>query len=400
MKIEDRMTSDNIIPFNKCPFFGEEFAAAIQAASHSRHFSGDGINSNKCYDFLSKQYGYERSLLTPSCTAALEMAALLLDLGPGDEVIVPSYTFVTSANAFALRGVTLVFADSETDSPNASVCDILKKVTEKTKAIVVVHYAGIPIDVGRIIQATNNLIPIVEDCAHAIHDKDPKTGDYIGKLGSVSTFSFHQTKNVGIGEGGLLVVNDKKLWSKAQVIREKGTNRTEFKQGNIPFYTWVGLGSSYLMSDVDAAMLWSALQHVDQIQSRRLAIWDKYSKNISYNPIFTKPMNRHRGNAHMYFMKFDSPDYLDEFCRTMGKLKIGVAKHYVPLHSAPFITNQTSSYSDEHGSCLEAIRWSQTLVRLPLYFDLLDEEQDRVINSVNSFTSNIRNRVYPTKSKL
>lgn len=211
------------IPFNKPPFFQDTFTAAVHAAVSYGKFSGDGINTKKCTEFFKNRYGYDRSLLTPSCTASLEMAALILELGPGDEVIVPSFTFVTSANAFALRGVNLVFADSEMDQPNVSVSDIMKKVTDKTKAIVVVHYAGVPVDVHSILEQTNHSIPIVEDCAHAIDSVDPKTGDYVGKAGCLSTFSFHETKNIGIGEGGLLVVNDKKLWRKAQIAREKGT---------------------------------------------------------------------------------------------------------------------------------------------------------------------------------
>lgn len=384
-----RVIMSKSIPFNKAPFFRDEFSLAVDNASNTRHFSGDGKNSKDCCQFFKMKYGYERSLLTPSCTASLEMAALMLDLGPGDEVIVPSFTFVTSANAFALRGVNVVFADSESDSdskcdsPNVSVSDIVRKVTDKTKAIVVVHYAGVPVDVSRLIEETNGSIPIVEDCAHAIGSIDPKTGDFVGKLGCASTFSFHETKNVAIGEGGLLVVNDDKLWLKAQIIREKGTNRTEFKKGNVPFYSWVGLGSSYLMSEIDAAMLWSVLQNIDKVQNRRLEVWDAYDKNLVQNSLFYKPKTVLRANAHMYFLKFKDEAIREKFVKTMSDEGIVVAKHYIPLHDTPFVKNQPSY---KNSACPHAVTWSNALVRLPLFYDLTDEKLMRVINAVNDFS--------------
>ena len=374
------------IPFNRPPFFQDSFTRAIKNASDAGKFSGDGINTKDCTDFLKLKYGYDRSLLTPSCTAALEMSALILDLGPGDEVIVPSFTFVTSANAFALRGVTIVFADCEKGSPNVSVSDILNKVTKKTKAIVVVHYAGIPVDVQRILKETNSTIPVVEDCAHAIGSIDPKTGDFIGKSGCLSTFSFHETKNIGIGEGGLLVVNDEKLWTKAQVIREKGTNRTEFQKGNVSFYTWVGLGSSYLMSDIDAAMLWSALQHIDSIQERRLGIWDAYHREIIPNSLFKRTKENLRANAHMYYLEFKDPIMREEFCKVMKDAGIVVAKHYVSLHTSPFARN-AATY-DRQVSCPQADKWTKTLVRLPLFYDLTADKVKQVISAVNTFATN------------
>lgn len=380
------MSSNKIVPFNNPPFFANEFKIAMNNAIKSGKFSGDGVNTGFCYDFFKAKYGYERSLLTPSCTAALEMAALLLELGPGDEVIVPSFTFVSSANAFALRGVKIVFADSERGSPNVSVSDILRKVTPNTKAIVVVHYAGVVVDVQRIIQETGAKIPIVEDCAHAIGSID-QTGDYVGKKGVMATFSFHETKNVAIGEGGLLVVNDETLWKNAQIIREKGTNRTEFKQGNISFYTWIGLGSSYLMSDIDAAMLWSALQNIDRIQRRRLEIWDAYDSQLTPNSIFFKPQKiSQRANAHMYYLQFAEPKMVNVFCKAMKEKGVVVSKHYVPLHTSPFgLKYQASSKRDS--SCPQSIKWAQTLVRLPLFYDLTDEKLIQVINVINTFTA-------------
>lgn len=380
------MSTEQMIPFNKPHFFPEEFQSAMNEATTARKFSGDGINSKHCYKFFKERYGYERSLLTPSCTAALEMAALLLQLGPGDEVIVPSFTFVSTANAFALRGVNIIFADSESESPNVCVSDIIKKVTPKTKAIVVVHYAGVVVDVPRIIKETNAQIPVVEDCAHAIDSVDPNTGNFVGKSGCLSTFSFHETKNVAIGEGGLLVVNDEKLWKNAQIIREKGTNRTEFKEGNVPFYTWVSLGSSYLMSDIDAAMLWSALQNINHIQRRRLEIWDAYDHKLTLNSLFFKPMKEsQRANAHMYYLRFVKPEMVDVFCKAMKERGIIVSKHYVPLHLSPAALRIQADYQTKT-PCPQSTTWSQTLVRLPLFYDLDDDQLSHVITSVNNFT--------------
>ena len=377
------------IPFNKPPFFPDSFKVAIQLACDVGKFSGDGPNSKNVCKFFSETFGYDRSLLTPSCTASLEMAALILDLKPGDEVIVPAFTFVTSANAFALRGVTIVFADSEEGSPNVSVSSILSKVTEKTKAIVVVHYAGVPVDIHQILKETNHSIPVVEDCAHAIGSIDPRTGDIIGKAGCLSTFSFHETKNIGIGEGGLLVVNDPDLWRMAQMVREKGTNRVDFLNGKVDKYTWVSLGSSYLMSDIDAAMLWSALQHYQEIQDHRLAIWDHYDQTLAANSIFKKPPRDVRANAHMYYLEFSQPELLQDFSKALKEEGILVATHYIPLDTSPFIIEDycggTKGITDAY--CTRAYQWSKALVRLPLFHTLTLAEMSKVSAVINSYTS-------------
>ena len=380
------------IPFKKPPFFSDSFDAAVQASIAAGKFSGDGISSKKCTDFFKNRFGFDHTLLTPSCTAALEMTALILDLGPGDEVIVPSFTFVTSASAFALRGVKLIFADSEKDQPNVSVLDILKKVTSNTKAIVVVHYAGVPVDVHKILKETNNSIPIVEDCAHAIDFIDPRTDQYVGKAGCLATFSFHETKNIGVGEGGLLVVNDEKLWRKAQIAREKGTNRTDFLSGRAAFYTWVDLGSSYLMSDVDASMLWGTLQHIDEIQKARLGIWNAYNAKIicppNSNCVYKKPSESMRANAHMYYLEFHDPVVRSQFCKFMNANDILVATHYLPLDSSPFVDEQRKNGSFPKGDpCVQAAAWSRSLVRLPLFYDLSTTELEEVISAVNIFAA-------------
>ena len=377
------------IPFNKPPCFRDSFTEAIKEATDAGKFSGDGINSKKCVAFFKSKFQYEHSLLTPSCTAALEMAALLLGLGPGDEVIVPSFTFVTTANAFALRGVDLIFADSEKRSPNVSVADILSKVTPRTKAIVVVHYAGVPVDVHAILNATQNRIPVVEDCAHAIGSVEKVTGDFVGKAGCLSTFSFHETKNIGIGEGGLLVVNDEKLWRQAQIVREKGTNRVDFQQGRAAFYTWISLGSSYLMSDIDAALLWSSLQHYEEIQKARVGVWNAYDQHILKNSAFKKPGSGLCANAHMYFLKFNNFDLRQKFCKAMKNAGILVATHYLPLDTSPFIKDLDSKADGEptRGVCAQSAAWSEVLVRLPLFYDLSQAQITEIVDEINTFSS-------------
>lgn len=379
------------IPFNKPAFFQDDFNGAIQSAVSHGQLSGDGVNARACDHIFQSTYGYARSLLTPSCTAALEMAALILDLGPDDEVIVPSFTFVTSASAFGLRGAKLVFADSEEHCPNVSVEDILEKVTNKTKAIIVVHYAGIAVDVHKILEKTRHSIPVVEDCAHAICSTDLKTGDYVGKAGCLSTFSFHETKNACIGEGGLLVVNDLELWHKAQIVREKGTNRTDFKAGKASFYTWIDLGSSYLMSEVDAAVLVSVLKNLEKIQKVRRNIWDTYENEIiSPHSAFKKPSKEMRANAHMYFLKFHSSMIRSEFCAAMKDQNIFVATHYVPLDTSPYVQKMREKLLlSPVGECKQAALWSKCLVRLPLYFDLTDDDLKRVVSVINGFSPSV-----------
>lgn len=250
----------------------------------------------------------------------MEIAALVLDIKPGDEVICPSFAFVSTASAFALRGAKLVFADSLSENPNVDVEDIVRKITPETKAIVVVHYAGVPVEnLMNLKQRTS--IPIVEDCAHAVGSTTPVvpslnsqegdakgSSDYVGKIGCMSTFSFHETKNLGIGEGGMLVVNDSEaaLWEKARICREKGTNRFTFLEGRVEFYEWQELGSSYLMSDVNAGILWGHLQHYDEIQQKRAFIWDYYAKHLWPSTLFQKPLSseKSKANAHAYYLQF------------------------------------------------------------------------------------------------
>jgi len=368
------------IPFNAPHLFVDEAFDFLKDSLERGALSGDGPNTKYCTKWFAQRFGYKRALLTPSCTAALEMTALLLDLQPGDEVIVPSFTFVSTANAFALRGVKLQFADSSIDTPNVSIASIMSLVTKRTKAIVVVHYAGMPLDV-RPLLATN--IPLVEDCAHAIGVMDPFTQRPIGVAGCMSTFSFHQTKNIPIGEGGMLVVNDPDLWERAQIVREKGTNRTRFIEGRDTFYTWQSLGSSYLLSDIDAAFLRASLIHFDEIQERRVAIWKTYNSNVFVSSVYDKPiLEVSLANAHMYYLKFWSCTLQKIFCDWMKKSSVLVATHYVPLEISPFISTTDTSV---HPPCSHSNDWHQTLVRLPLFFGLTEANQKVVCNCVNEF---------------
>lgn len=375
------------IPFNK-PFVFPEGLQAVESACEAGKLSGDGENSRLCVQWFERSFHYNRCLLTPSCTAALEMAALLLDLKEGDEVICPSFTFVSSANAFALRGVDMVFADSQRDNPNVCVDDVISKITDKTKAIVIVHYAGVPVDMSRLVTRG---IPIIEDCAHAIGMIEPLTGKHIGTQGCLATFSFHETKNISVGEGGMLVVNDPDLWEKAQIIREKGTNRTQFREGRSSFYTWLSLGGSHLMSEVDAGLLYGALQNFEKIQSKRNDLWMAYDKYILPSSLFRK--NIFRANSHMFYLIFAKTEERAEFCKWMKDAGVLVATHYMPLDASPF----AQEHYDVETPCLQAQKWSKSLVRLPLYYSLGADELQKVTSRVNEFSSS-RGLAYSTVS--
>jgi dTDP-4-amino-4,6-dideoxygalactose transaminase len=371
-----------MIPFNKPYVFSEGLLAITEAMGNGK-LSGDGPNSQKCVKWFDQRFGFKRCLMTPSCTAALELAALLLDVGPEDEVIVPSFTFVTSASSFALRGVKLVFADSAEDTPNVSVDDILAKVTQHTKAIVVVHYAGVPVDMSRLLDLK---IPIVEDCAHAIGSVDPVTGKYAGTQGVISTFSFHETKNIPVGEGGMVVINDDKLWEAAQIIREKGTNRTRFFEGKDHFYTWHTLGSSFLLSDVDAGVLWGNLQHYDELQDKRKSIWEDYNRLIVSSPAYKKPSLKSLANAHMYYLQFPCLESRNAFTSFMKTRSILTATHYLPLDQCPFVLKENKKRKRDDGFvCKEAQTWANALVRLPMFYTLSHEEVCTVAKAVNDY---------------
>ena len=350
----------------------------------SGKISGNGAFTKKCQYFFEEKYGFRRCLLTTSCTDALEMAAILCDIQVGDEVIVPSYTFVSTANAFVLRGAKIVFADSSTENPNLDADKLSALITPKTKAIVVVHYAGIACDMDKImaIAEANNLF-VIEDAAQAV-DSFYK-GRPLGSVGHLSAFSFHETKNIISGEGGMLVINDERFEKRAEIIWEKGTNRSAFWRGEVDKYNWVDIGSSFLPSEVVAAYLFAQLESLEKIQSRRKQIWEKYYESFSVLEQSGKlklPIlpNYATNNAHMFYLLTDSIEQRDSLIAFLKENKIYAVFHYISLHSSPF-------YKEKAGDVSLPVSdyYSDCLVRLPLFFELTEEKQQLIIDKIIEF---------------
>jgi len=371
------------IGFNKPYMTGNE-TEYIRQSVESKKISGDGIFTKRCHQFLERNYNFKKCLLTTSCTDALEMAALLIDLKEGDEVIMPSYTFVSTSNAFVLRGAKIVFVDSENNTPNIDADKVEELITEKTKAIVVVHYAGMACDMDKIMAIANkhNLF-VIEDAAQAI-DSFYK-GKPLGSIGHLATFSFHETKNIISGEGGMLVINDDRFIKRAEIIREKGTNRSAFFRGEIDKYGWVDIGSSFLPSDIIAAFLYAQLENLEDIQNRRKYIWNKYyeglkeldSKNLVRIPQIPSYATN---NAHMFYLVCKD---IEERSALISKLKendINAVFHYLSLHKSPF-------YQDKHDGreLPNCDNYADCLVRLPFYYELKEEEIKRVIKTITDF---------------
>jgi len=356
------------IPFNK-PYFSGNETQYIKQAVNSGKISGNGIFTKKCQTFFEEKYNIKKALLTTSCTDALEMAAILLDIKPGDEVIVPSYTFVSTANAFILRGAKIVFADSRSDHPNIDETKLETLITKRTKAIVVVHYAGVACEMDSIMQLakTYNLY-IVEDAAQAV-DSFYKS-KALGSIGHMASFSFHETKNIISGEGGLLAINDKQFFNRAEIIWEKGTNRTAFFRGEINKYNWVDIGSSFLPSDIVAAFLWAQIENLESIQKKRLAHWSFYDDNLK------DWANRHyiklpqvpeyaTNNAHMYYLVCESNEQRTQLINFLNGHNIHAVFHYISLHNSPFYLNK------HDGRILKnSTRYTECLLRLPMFFEL------------------------------
>lgn len=370
-----------MIEFN-IPYIGPKAAEYQLDTLKRKKLSGDGYYTKACSSFFEKHYGINKSLLTTSCTDSLEMAAILLNIQAGDEVIVPSYTFVSTANAFALRGARLVFADSCADNPNICPKSIASVITEKTKAIVVVHYAGIACNMDEILSVANG-IPIVEDAAQAIDSY--YNGKLLGTLGVLGTYSFHETKNIICGEGGLLLVNDDDYSERSEVIREKGTNRKQFFKGEVDKYGWVDIGSSFLPSELNAALLLSQLEELDLIQSRRIKIWEKYQeglKNLGEQGIIGLPYlpSYATNNAHMFYLLCQSSserDDLIEYCKYYG---IKLVFHYSSLHKSDYFLSKHDGRDLPNSD-----RYTDVLVRLPLYPDLDDSEVEKIISTITNF---------------
>jgi dTDP-4-amino-4,6-dideoxygalactose transaminase len=371
------------LDFNRPSLTGKEFEYIWQAIS-AGWISGDGTFTKKCRSLLETTLGTEAALLTTSCTHALEMAALLLNVGPGDEVIVPSYTFVSTVNAFVLRGATPVFADIRRDTLNLDETQLERLITPRTKAIVVVHYAGVGCNMDAVMQvASKKGIPVVEDNAHGLFGKF--RGRYLGTFGAMATQSFHETKNITCGEGGALLINDPTYIERAEVIREKGTNRTRFFRGQVDKYSWIDLGSSYVMSDVLAAFLYAQLEAWQQTQARRRTIWDHYHQSLA------PWANRHgvrlpivpaecEQSHHMFYLLFPS---LADRQRTIGRLKeagIQSVFHYLPLH----LSEMGRRYGGKSGQCPITEDVSDRLLRLPFYNSMLPSDQQYVIDTLTS----------------
>ncbi|MEI7507939.1 MAG: dTDP-4-amino-4,6-dideoxygalactose transaminase [Flavobacterium sp.] len=371
-----------MIPFNKPYLTGKE-TEYIEDAVKSGKISGNGIYTKKCQDYFEKKYGFKKCLLTTSCTDALEMAAILINIQPGDEVIMPSYTFVSTSNAFVLRGAKIIFADSKKDNPNIDENLIEALITPKTKAIVPVHYAGVACNMDVIMDIANrhNLF-VIEDAAQAIESyyisKDGVTKP-LGSIGHLAAFSFHETKNIISGEGGMLAINDESFSDRAEIIWEKGTNRSAFFRGSVDKYGWVDIGSSFLPSEIIAAFLWAQLENIEKIQLKRKQLWDCYNVKLESwskaNDILLPVIpNYATNNAHMFYLICNSLSQRTQLIQSLKENNILAVFHYLSLHTSPF-------YKEKHDGrvLIETDRYTDCLVRLPLFYEL---DVESVINAI------------------
>ena len=373
------------IPFNLPPKTGNEVQHVLKAMDSSQ-ISGDGPFTQKCHKWFEQHLNCAKALLTTSCTHSLEMAALLINIQPGDEVIMPSYTFVSTANAFALRGAKIVFVDIREDTMNIDESKIESAISNKTKAIVPVHYAGVSCEMDCIMEiAERHNLCVIEDAAQGM------TSTYknkpLGTIGHIGTYSFHETKNyTSAGEGGLLILNDEELIDRAEIIREKGTNRSLFFRGMVDKYSWVDIGSSYLMNDVSAAYLWGQLEQVNNILKYRLKCWNFYHENLaifeSLGQIKRPTIPEYcKHNGHMYYIKVDNLKTRTDLIRKFRQAGILAVFHYVPLHSS----KAGKILGIMHGSDDFTTTESEKIIRLPLYYGITPEEQTQVINVISDF---------------
>ena len=375
-----------MIHFNKPYLTGKE-AHYIYQAVYTGKLSGNGIFTKKCQEFFEQKYGYQKCLLTTSCTDALEMAAILCDIQPGDEAICPSYTFVSSALAFVRAGANIVFADSYPDHPNIDAGKIESLITDRTKVIVVVHYAGHACDMDKIMEiATRHHILVVEDAAQAI-DSCYK-GKPLGGIGHLGCISFHETKNVTAGgEGGLLIVNDERFIRRAEIIWEKGTNRAEFFRGMVNKYGWVDTGSSFLPSEINAAFLLAQLENLDDIQHKRVQIWSRYQKELAdleekgYVLLPQMP-DYATNNAHMFYMVCRNLKERTDLISYMNQNGVLAVFHYLSLHLSDYYQQHHAGNIPELPCC---DHFADCLVRLPLYYELSDAEQEKIIILIHEF---------------
>jgi len=375
-----------MIPFNKPYLTGKETQYIEQAARMGK-LSGNGEFTKKCQNFFEEKYGFKKCLLTTSCTDALEMCAILANIQPGDEVIVPSYTFVSTALGFVRQGAVIIFADSMENNPNIDAYQIEPLITPRTKAIVVTHYAGIGCDMDKITEIARkyNLL-IIEDSAQAIDSYylSSQTGakKALGGLGQLSAFSFHETKNIISGEGGMLAINDERFFYRAEIIWEKGTNRAEFFRGEVNKYGWVDIGSSFLPSEIIAAFLWAQIENLESIQKKRKQIWDTYYNNLK--PLADKGIlclpeipEYATNNAHMFYIVCNSLNERTVIIEYLKKNGINAVFHYLSLHDSEFYKNKHDGRELKN-----ADRFTDCLLRLPLFYELTQKETEHICQTI------------------
>lgn len=382
-----------MIPFNVPAYTGKEMQF-IQQAIEQNKLSGDGDFTKRCNEWFESTYGCKKALLTTSCTHALEMAAILLDIKDGDEIIMPSYTFVSTANAFVLRGAKIVFVDIRPDTMNIDECKIEAAITNKTKAIVPVHYAGVSCEMDTIMAIAEkyNLF-VVEDAAqgmNSFYKEQP-----LGTIGHLGCYSFHETKNYNCGEGGAILINDERFIERAEIIREKGTDRSKFFRGQIDKYGWVDIGSSFLPSELNAAYLYGQLESVELINNNRLKSWNTYYsclKNLEEDNLIELPIIPQEciHNAHMFYIKAKDLEERTQLIEYLKQNGVGAVFHYIPLHSS----DAGKKYSVFVGEDVETTKQSERLVRLPLYYNIAEEDVLKVVSLIKSFMTLNKLEVY------
>lgn len=376
-----------MIPFNKAPFTGNEEKYVLESMKSSK-ISGDGEFTKRCHTWFEEKFNCKKALLTTSCTHALEMTAMLLDIKEGDEVIMPSYTFVSTANAFVLRGAKIVFVDIRPDTMNIDEEKIEQAITDKTKVIVPVHYAGVACEMDTIMDiASRHNLFVVEDAAQGMMSS--YKGKPLGTMGHFGTYSFHETKNyTSAGEGGLLVINDEKFVQRAEIIREKGTNRSQFFRGMVDKYSWVDIGSSYLMNDVSAAYLWGNLEKADEIHEDRSNSWNTYYsglKELEVKGFIELPIipSECKHNAHMFYIKVKDINERTKILKYLFENGVYAVFHYVPLHSSSAGVEFGRFYEDDNFTTKE----SERIIRLPMYYGLKDKDKQIVLEKISAFYS-------------
>jgi len=376
------------IPFNKPYITSNEFDY-IQLAHKNAHLAGDGPFTSKCHQWIEQKANTKKALLTHSCTAALEMSALLLDIKLGDEVIMPSYTFVSTANAFVLRGGIPVFVDIRQDTLNLDESLIEAAITNKTKAIVVVHYAGVACEMDTIMNIAKQYnLAVIEDAAQGVMAS--YKGHALGSIGHLGTYSFHETKNVISGEGGALLINQQNFIEQAEIIREKGTNRNQFFRGEVDKYTWQSLGSSFLPGELIAAFLWAQLEQAKEITQKRLALWNYYHQQLESSeadgklrrPVISKDCQH---NAHMYYVLIPNEINRNDMLSKLSENGVNAIFHYIPLHSSP----AGKKFGRISGDLLTTNNSASRIIRLPLWIGLTQKMQNKVITEILSAISSL-----------